>query len=115
MVKTPKLGITTPADAVAVIPYLLGFHPDNSLGVLCWNTHSNFAARLDLVGRQHYSDLLMQVLGMVSCRQASPSYTLAWLLQQCLDHAVPPKVIRERFSLTPDALAQAWGDSTETT
>ncbi|SEG48930.1 protein of unknown function [Thermomonospora echinospora] len=333
MDKTPKLVITSPADAVAVIPYLLGFHPDNSLVILCWNTQSNFAARLDLVDREHYSDLLMQVLGMVirnaadaaillgyggkdlalpllaevkdaledvltvkevlhvdggrwrslvchnrdccpeegtpydittskvaaqatyaglvaygsrqdkaatltpvegqdrvwmvaeteraeadllregsssdllvreglpmvrsligqdrrltdqeaarlsvvlthlrvrdeawiriaghdpmqqlrlwqdvtrraveayaaapaallaytaylsgdgglaqmalaRCRQASPSYALAWLLQQCLDYAVPPKVIRERFSLTPEALAQAWGDSTEAT
>ncbi|MEU9891118.1 DUF4192 domain-containing protein [Sphaerisporangium sp. NPDC051017] len=73
-----KLLITCPSDAVAVTPYLLGFHPHDSLVVLGHGGERSFAFRLDLVGPEHYSDLLMQLSGLLIRNDADAAILLGY-------------------------------------
>ncbi|MEV6987226.1 DUF4192 domain-containing protein [Sphaerisporangium sp. NPDC051017] len=73
-----KLVITCPPDAVAVIPYLLGFHPHDSLVILGASAERSFAFRLDLVGRERYSDLLMQLFGLMIRNDADTAILLGY-------------------------------------
>jgi Domain of unknown function (DUF4192) len=59
------LVITTPADAIAAMPYLLGFHPADSLAIIGWSDHGTFALRVDLVAPEDHSALICQLLDLM--------------------------------------------------
>ncbi|WP_424534235.1 DUF4192 domain-containing protein [Sphaerisporangium viridialbum] len=73
-----KLVIARPSDAVAATPYLLGFHPHDSLVVLGFGAGRSFAFRLDLVSREHYSDLLMRLFGLLIRNEADAVILLGY-------------------------------------
>jgi hypothetical protein len=60
------LRLRSPADVVSAIPYLVGFHPQDSVVVLgCDGDHGAFAVRLDLTAKEA---LLEHVAGLVARR-----------------------------------------------
>jgi hypothetical protein len=60
------LRLRSPADVVSAIPYLVGFHPRESVVVLgCDGDHGAFAVRLDLTAKEA---LLEHVSGLVARR-----------------------------------------------
>ncbi|MFG1879520.1 DUF4192 domain-containing protein [Sphaerisporangium sp. NPDC049003] len=73
-----KLAVTSPPDAIALTPYLLGFHPHDSLVILGHGGEGSFAFRLDLVGRERYSDLLMQLSGLLTRNDAEAAVLLGY-------------------------------------
>jgi hypothetical protein len=60
-----RIVITCPADAVAAVPYLLGFVPADSLVIIGFGGQGTFVVRLDLVDRADYSALLHQLYGLM--------------------------------------------------
>ncbi|REF00688.1 DUF4192 domain-containing protein [Thermomonospora umbrina] len=56
-----KITIASAADAVATVPYMLGFHPEDSLVVVGWNSQGSFGIRLDLITRDHHGDLIRRL------------------------------------------------------
>lgn len=68
------LRLRSPADVVAVIPYLVGFHPSDSVVVLCCGgTDGAYAIRLDLTADDALVD---HVAGLVA-RRRPPDVVLA--------------------------------------
>lgn len=62
--------VKTPVDLVAVVPYLLGFHPSASVVVLGFRgRHLEFAARHDLPARRERAGRLARHLVSVVARQ----------------------------------------------
>jgi hypothetical protein len=61
------LRLRSPADVVAAVPYLIGFHPADSVVVLaCDRTQGAFAVRLDLTA---HDALLDHIAGLVARRK----------------------------------------------
>src|SRR4051812_47681237 len=63
------LRLRSPADVVSAIPYLVGFHPADSVVVLgCGGPDGTYAIRLDLTA----SDALVEhVVGLVARRRST--------------------------------------------
>ncbi|WP_270889988.1 DUF4192 domain-containing protein [Pedococcus sp. 5OH_020] len=63
---THALRLTSPGDLIAVVPYILGFHPSDSVVVLCvHDAHLGLLQRLDLpaVGHEdHVADALLPAI-----------------------------------------------------
>jgi hypothetical protein len=58
------LRLRSPADVVCAIPYLIGFHPADSVGVLaCDGARGAYAVRLDLTASE-------ALLGHIACLPA---------------------------------------------
>lgn len=68
--ETPKVTISSPADLIAAVPYLIGFHPTDSVVVLAFRgTRLEFAARHDLPARPERAGSLARHLISVVARQ----------------------------------------------
>ncbi|MET8160371.1 DUF4192 domain-containing protein [Sphaerisporangium sp. NPDC005289] len=73
-----RLVITSPSNAVAVTPYLLGFHPTDSLVVIGLGPGSSFTLRFDLVRREHYKALLAHMRGLMVRNDAEAAVLLGY-------------------------------------
>ena len=66
----PDARLRSPAELVAAVPYLLGFHPRDSLVLVCTRGHDvrrvAFACRVDLPARRHVAELAGQMAGMLA-------------------------------------------------
>ncbi len=59
---TPRMRLRTPADVLAATPYLMGFHPDDSLvGLGLRGTRLTFHLRGDLPPEDAPPDLVIEV------------------------------------------------------
>lgn len=67
---TQKATVRSPADLIAAVPYLLGFHPSDSVVVLAFRDRRlEFAARHDLPARRERAGSLARHLVTVVARQ----------------------------------------------
>lgn len=66
-IPTQRLTLQTPTDLLAAVPYLLGFHPHDSVVVigLC-GTRVVFSVRTDLPPPEHASAVVDQLVGVVA-------------------------------------------------
>ncbi|MFJ6199512.1 DUF4192 domain-containing protein [Micromonospora sp. NPDC092111] len=73
----PRLTVRSPADLIAAVPYLLGFHPTDSVVVVAMRGRRIvFAARADLPDRGTDPELPARHLGDVLSRQDAESATV---------------------------------------
>src|SRR3954469_19515764 len=62
-VRTSALNLTSPTDLLAVVPFILGFHPTNSLVVLCLRDRRlGLTQRLDLPNVEHANHAVTALL-----------------------------------------------------
>lgn len=62
MTRQRRMVIRTPEDVAALVPYVLGFHPEESLVVLTFGAHPAFHARVDLPDNDHDRVLAVALL-----------------------------------------------------
>lgn len=66
----PDARLRSPAELVAAVPYLLGFHPRDSLVLVCTRGHDDrrvaFTSRVDLPPRRHVAKLARQLAAMLA-------------------------------------------------
>lgn len=75
----PALRATGPADLLTLIPYLLGYHPRESLVLaLVSDDRVRMCARLDLVDAQQPEQLLGAVHALAAAQQASAVILVAF-------------------------------------
>ncbi len=93
MRRTPKrLSIRTPEDFIAVVPYLLGFHPSDSLVALFFDGgRVGLTARVDLPSPEAIDDLVQDISALGRQSRAGSVVLLAY----GADHA--GRAVLERF------------------
>ncbi|MEU7850038.1 DUF4192 domain-containing protein [Micromonospora parva] len=95
----PQLAVRSPADLIAAVPYLLGFHPtDSVVAVALVGRQIVFAARADLPDRTDPGGLAEHLAGVIS-RQGAEAATVVGYGQP------------ERVTPAVDAVCHALGDT----
>lgn len=75
-----RLKINTPADLAAVVPLILGFHPEDSLVMLCLGDQSTQSGPHLRIEHPHTPEDLIEiarVLGQIAAQHGSPTTTWA--------------------------------------
>jgi len=107
---TPMLALRNPADLIAAVPYLLGFHPTDSVVVLGLRAgRVIFQARADLVPAA--AELAEQLTGLLARQGFGTALVVGYGTAEQVDPVVVP--LRERLAAagigTPEALRVAAG------
>jgi Domain of unknown function (DUF4192) len=100
---TPRLTLRTPTDVVAAVPYLLGFHPDDSVVVVGMrNTRVVFNVRADLPAAGAPSDQLGHLADELATVLAGHEATRALIVGYGRSERVDPVVVAVRDALSRD-------------
>ncbi|MEU6072645.1 DUF4192 domain-containing protein [Micromonospora sp. NPDC047074] len=98
----PRLAVRSPADLIAAVPYLLGFHPTHSVVVVAMRGRQiTFAARADLPDLTDPRDPAGHLAGVVARQDAE----IATVLGYGPAHLVTPAVDAVRAALGTAGLA----------
>lgn len=75
----PRLTVRSPADLIAAVPYLLGFHPADSVVVVAMRARRiTFAARADLPDLADPGDAARHLAGVVARQRAETTTVLGY-------------------------------------
>jgi hypothetical protein len=75
----PRLAVRSPADLIAAVPYLLGFHPADSVVVVAMRGRRiTFAARADLPDLADPGDAARHLAGVIARQSAETTTVLGY-------------------------------------